>query len=252
MFDWVPLYKYTELPKISGIYLIRNIDSGRTYVGKSINIRKRARDHYAMKDDTYLARGLRKHGHDRFQVRAYIAAIPEILNSLEVMLIRVMGTYGKLGYNRTLGGEGTPGRIYTDEQRIALGNLKRGHKKSAETIEKIKQSSKVAAASRVGVPRTEEVRAKLRKSAAVRYNPPRGPMRDSWKEAICASLIGVSSGANNPRARSVLVWVPESMVPFSFSTAKEAAKYFSLPKRNVSNWCTGKYKPSNGYVFVYE
>tara|TARA_B100001093_G_scaffold514686_1_gene589296 strand:- start:348 stop:1043 length:696 start_codon:yes stop_codon:yes gene_type:complete len=107
------------------VYRLTNLIRNKAYIGKTINFKKRMKQHKYSKTNTYLSRSIKKHGWDNFKKEIIIDDVPEEdLNNLEISYIKVENTMTPHGYNLTLGGEG-----------------KSGHKASKETREKIKQSA---------------------------------------------------------------------------------------------------------------
>ena len=112
------------------VYKFTNKVNGKIYIGKTIDWKRRKRDHRrsAKNPKYYFGRALRKHGWDNFEIEILIDNIPEDESSkLEIKFIQVhKSNNSKFGYNQTLGGEGTSGCEYTAEQREA--NSKRNTK----------------------------------------------------------------------------------------------------------------------------
>lgn len=124
------------LPGMSGIYRIHNKINGKSYIGQSIDIRRRAFSHNRnLKNNKYskLYLAIKKYGIDSF----YISIVATInidgsrsssnikleLNILETMYVRMFDSFLN-GYNGSYGGDS--GKI--------------GYRHSEQTIEKIKQS----------------------------------------------------------------------------------------------------------------
>lgn len=235
---WIPLNDYRLLPAVSGIYVIRHRESGKEYVGQSKNVRKRAYSHGLARDaGTYLHRAVLKHGVGAFDIRVHAVILDAVERTArEIALIAQLETFGKRGFNRTIGGEGAVGRIFTDEQRRANGDRKRGHKKSDETKEKVRLSCLLSAAHRRGVPRSEETKAKIREARTRIIMPKRGPMSEAYKDAIRQSRIGQLKGGDNPKALRVGVWLPESFTPLVFSNGREAAKFLGVSAYSITKY----------------
>ena len=99
---------------MQGIYKITNIINGNAYIGKSINIENRFKEHKrrALFADTskefnkVLYKAIRKYGIEnfRFEILEVIEDI-NLLNSREMFWINYYNTYKK-GYNQTIGGDG--------------------------------------------------------------------------------------------------------------------------------------------------
>lgn len=95
---------------IPGIYLITNKVNNKHYVGQSINLRHRLSVHYYnyihRKYDNPLYRAFNKYGLSEFEVtilEADCSFTRENLDELEIHYISVYNSYGKEGYNQTLG-----------------------------------------------------------------------------------------------------------------------------------------------------
>ena len=106
--------------KFGCIYLLTNLITLLCYVGKTIDFKRRMRDHKNGKsiDKSYVERSIRKHGWHNFKVEILIDDVPkEDLSNLETCYIAVKDTLYPNGYNLTKGGEGISGYIFTPEQR---------------------------------------------------------------------------------------------------------------------------------------
>ena len=125
------------------IYKITNTINGKTYIGKTINLKKRWYQHRRMKENKVLYKAFNKYGIENFTFEEVISIKSEdketldfMLNTLETFYIEKFNSYNK-GYNCTLGGEGTVGRIVSEENRMNLRNSHLGHKHTEKHKEKI-------------------------------------------------------------------------------------------------------------------
>lgn len=114
------------MKEIAGIYKITNPD-GKIYIGRSINIYKRWREH-KYKTNSLIYRSINKHGYDRHKFEI-IHIVDDVnhneLNELEIYYISLFNSSNiKIGLNLCDGG----GRL--------------GFKHSDETIEKMKKNRK--------------------------------------------------------------------------------------------------------------
>lgn len=122
---------YKDLnPKLAGIYIITNQVNGKSYIGQSVSLRSRIKDHFRnmknQKLDLPLYRAAAKYGIHNFKIDILESFIPdntsnevliERLNKLEVEYISKYDTYLN-GYNCTKGGDyGVLGLKMTEEQR---------------------------------------------------------------------------------------------------------------------------------------
>lgn len=109
---------------MAGIYKITNRVNGKCYIGQSVNIDKRLRDHFRKSNslNAPLYSAIRKYGKDSFDVCVLQTVemcddIKEILDELEKRYISEYESYGK-GYNQTIGGDaGILGYKFTEAQR---------------------------------------------------------------------------------------------------------------------------------------
>jgi group I intron endonuclease len=165
------------------VYTITHRDSGKFYVGISINPHKRWREHKnaSRKNPRYrLHRAINKYGSDAFEFRV-VAGLPTLALSkmFEISVIR----FGKSDYNMTPGGDGggykhTPetieklraqkgwkhrpeviasfrGRVASPETRAKISASKKGVKRTPEACAKQSLATK-------GKPKSEAWKAKMR------------------------------------------------------------------------------------------
>ena len=110
--------------KICGIYKIENLVNGKVYIGQSVDIYKRWTEHKdcitSKKGYKPLYRAFRKYGVDNFNFEIIEKCSKEELNEKEIYYIEQYRAYihweDSNGYNLTLGGEGSRGRIVTEEE----------------------------------------------------------------------------------------------------------------------------------------
>lgn len=103
-----PVYQH-YLKEESGIYRIYQCSTTRCYIGQSVNLLKRLkehRDHY-LKQDTPLYKAIRKWGLGDFHWEILHFCPREELNDLEIREIDRFQSYYQ-GFNQTLGGEDNP------------------------------------------------------------------------------------------------------------------------------------------------
>lgn len=90
---------------ICGIYKITNNITKESYIGQSINIKKRFAEHKKAKDDYAIHRAIRKYGENNFSYEIIEECKKEELFEKEKYWIKYYNTYSN-GYNETEGGEG--------------------------------------------------------------------------------------------------------------------------------------------------
>lgn len=99
--------------KITGIYKITNKQTGKHYIGQSVNVLKRIKEHIYYgsqgKQSTVLYQTMYKYGVDQFEVKLLATCKEEKLDLYEQCYINFYRAYDK-GYNMTLGGEHNPSK----------------------------------------------------------------------------------------------------------------------------------------------
>lgn len=123
------------------IYKIINKVNNKFYIGKSVNsaqIRFSQHIHAAIKSkksNNRFYNAIRKYGKDNFYFEILEQNIPsELLNDKEKLWISKLNPH----YNSTIGGEGTSGFKFSNEQKLKMSLNRKGKKHTDETIEKLR------------------------------------------------------------------------------------------------------------------
>jgi group I intron endonuclease len=146
-------------PDWSGIYIWKNKVNGKQYIGKSYRMSERPYKHIKSSSKSGVSDAIRKYGIDSFALSLYEVS-PEQIDAAEQWFIKVYNSFGKNGYNKTLGGEGVLGIEVGEETRekirIAAQNV------SEETREKRRIANIGENNPNYGKTLSEETREKLR------------------------------------------------------------------------------------------
>ena len=123
-----------------GIYSITNKETGKMYIGQSIHIEQRFKEHIRYGNDkSYIDRSIKKHGKDAFDFNIILECDESKLSDEEHKFIKLFGTYQK-GYNLTWGGEIAISKH--PEIRKKIGDALRGRKHTEESKKKMSKSRK--------------------------------------------------------------------------------------------------------------
>lgn len=185
-----------------GIYKITS-PSGKIYIGKSINIKKRLIKYRNLhcKSQTHLYNSLKKYGFDNHTFEVIKECTEEELNNLEIFYIDLYKSFNsKFGLNLREGGEGgrmseetklkisllhkgnthALGKKHSEETKKRCGEARKGKTRSEETKKKMSEAQKGKIVSQETKDKmslawknrkvSDETRAKMSKSSKRRYN----------------------------------------------------------------------------------
>ena len=122
--------------KICGIYRIKHKESGKSYIGLSVDIHARWKQHRSFAKTgrrSAIYNALAKYGVDAFEFDVLEECPPEQLEQKERIWIAKLNTVQN-GYNLTLGGESNKEVSAETKAKLSIANT--GKKQSKETIEK--------------------------------------------------------------------------------------------------------------------
>lgn len=150
------------------IYKWTNKKNCKKYIGQTIHPEKRYQQHKRGEraDSQIIDRAILKYGAENFDYTVLLTIhadtreeLRRLLDEAEIALIRLEQSYYKtgLGYNMTLGGMTRGSYTHTDETKIKLSRLKKGHKLSEAAKKNIAEGHR-------GLKFTEEHKASLQKA----------------------------------------------------------------------------------------
>lgn len=128
--------------KICGIYKITNKVNNKCYIGQSKDIIKRWKTEYKWhKLNNHLQSAFNKYGLENFDFEIIEECEPSLLNEREKFWINVYNSFDRnFGYNKTLGGAGTPGRTFvmTEETKNKIRLANTGRKFTTEQLDEFR------------------------------------------------------------------------------------------------------------------
>jgi group I intron endonuclease len=174
---------------ICGIYLIKNIISGKEYVGSTRNLKRREYDHWrALKlrshHNVYLQRSYAKYGRRSFVFVVVECCTPDLLIERENWWISILGTVSPGGYNLTSADR----HEVSEETRAKLSAARKGKpgffKGKSHSIETRSRLSAVGMGNQHGKEWQPTLEQRERMSAAKLANPTkisRAASEAAWK-----------------------------------------------------------------------
>lgn len=156
-------------PHTGTIYIATNLETGKQYVGQTVNFKRRQRRHLTDKANTYFSRTIQKYGLSQFIFMQNIYPENE-LNYWERHWIKELKTFVPDGYNMTTGGEqglallgnkNCVGHHHTEETKRKVGLARRGKKMSESQKEQLRKFHTGLPSGMLGKKHTEETRRKM-------------------------------------------------------------------------------------------
>jgi group I intron endonuclease len=156
---------------LPGIYVLRNKNNGKIYVGQSrVNVDKRSKHHGGHRIQ-YINRVVDKHGLENFD--RFIYYVPEeLLDDLERDMIKNLHSLKPDGYNIDTGG--CKNKYLSEETKKKISDAHRGKKLSEEHKKKISDAEKGRPSPMRGRILSEEHKTKIGMAFRGRVSPLRG------------------------------------------------------------------------------
>ena len=99
---------WDTVKNVRGIYKVTNKINGKVYIGQSVDIGRRWRQHMTAKDDIYFHKAIQKYGVENFEWEVIEQCKKKDLDAREAYWIEYYDSFNK-GYNCTKGGGGCSG-----------------------------------------------------------------------------------------------------------------------------------------------
>ena len=233
----------------SGIYKITNNLNHHFYIGQSIHIQKRWKEHQKSfkenKRKTVLQRAFHKYGFENFSFEVVEECEPDKLNEREMFYIAAL----KPEYNMNIGGTGNKGYKVPDETKKLLSKLGRKQWESYDEETRRKIISKQLTGPRKGKHRSEETK-KLLAEKTRDYFRRNGGMSEEQKRSISKALKG-KLRPNDTRNLKPVVGIADNGMRIYCLGIKYAAIILGMDKSEISHCLSGKRKHAGGFSWEY-
>lgn len=254
--------EYRTPDALCGIYKITNKVNGKIYIGQSINIKARWRDHISSLNRgdsrcTLLQRAWNKYGgEENFSFEILELCSEDMLDEVEIKYIEMYDTCN-VGYNIEYGGN--ENKCLSAETRQKIGDANRGRHHSEESKKKMSEARTGKKNGMYGKTHSEEARKKI---SDARKGKPGHPCADYQKECARLANLGKSmseetrrkiSEANkgniphNRNTRSVYCIELQKV----FECSAIAGKELNIRSGNIINCCEHIRNTCGGYSWIY-
>ena len=229
------------LNKSCVIYMITNKINLMHYIGKTqqkLKIRMWAHKNH---NEYYLGRAVKKYGWENFKIEILEECTNvDELNEREIFWIKHFNTKIPNGYNLTDGGEGTSGRICSEESR-KLRSKNNPRKRAVRCLDtgEIFESAVEAAGHFNILPSTicSVCKGKVIRSGGMKFEYLDQPLSEENR----------LKERKRPSAIKICCVTTKEI----FNSIAEAAKNFGIPDTNINAVCHGKCRHAKGYVFEF-
>ena len=242
---------------ISGIYKISNTKTGKIYIGSSVDINRRFREHKSQlihnrHRNSYLQRSWNANGENSFEFSILEIVESAFLIEKEQYYLDLFKSYNKtVGYNQSPTAGNTLGFRLTllqkekmrkpksMEHRSALSKAKKGIKFSKTHLENLrskvrrgKESNFYGISYMSGKTRTQEVREKISKANSGPNSPNFGKPAFNRRKVIQFDLNG----------NQIKEW----------DSITVASNELNILRTSIVHTCTGRQKTCGGFIWKYK
>lgn len=253
--------EYRTPDALCGIYKITNSVNGKVYIGQSINMKARWKDHINTlnRNDSHsilLQRAWNKYGGENFYFEILELCAEDMLDEIETKYIELYDARN-IGYNIEPGGNSNKYLSEATKQKIREAHLGRRH--STETRRKMSESRTGINNGMYGKTHSEESK---RKMSAAKKGKSGHPCSEKQKEAARRANTGkVVSEETRKRlseAKKGNVPVNKNLNPVYcleldkvFANPSNAGEELGISSSNIIGCCEGKRKTCGGYHWRY-
>ena len=225
-----------------GIYRITNLVNGKTYIGQSIDIKRRFSEHRCISHESniHLKRALKKYGKENFKYEVLEECDISELDEKEVYYISTL----KPEYNIASGGQSSL-RTYPEEVKKVISQKSKAQWERMTDEEKRYRVEHNLKGQPKGHLVSDETRKKLRdknlgkKQSVETINKRKQTIIEKKKNGYVQTNAG-------HRKKVICVETREI-----FDSVKEASERFNINPSNISHVLKGKQKSTKGYHFEY-
>lgn len=220
-----------------GIYKIQNKENGLVYIGKSIHIEQRFKEHIR---NAYfrIDKAIAEFGEENFSFEIIEECLPEELNEKEIYWIKYYNSYEGEGYNDTPGGETNEAALIKTrkpvEQYSLDGQLLHRYISAAEASRQTKiQASNIQYCC----------------NSHPRYKHAGG---FQWKyEGSLKQIKPIQTNVHSTKKKDIIQLDKNNNIIGTYPSAMEAERQTKVNHRHISECCKSQRKTAGGYYWAY-
>lgn len=224
------------------IYVLKNKINGKMYVGQTVNIKQRLKQHRTALRKQAISLAIKKHGWYNFD-KIFFKCPMFLLDFVEKALIKIFNTISPNGYNLNNGGH--INKKFSIESKNKMSNTHKGKKLSEETKLKIS----VKNTGRVVSQETREKLSKIHKNKIV---------TEETKKKLSLSHIGQKSwdagrkfpefsGENCSKSKKIICIETNTV----YISVTEAAKLNNIHHKRLRYCCKKFGRMVEGFHWMY-
>lgn len=225
--------------------------SGKVYIGisKDIKVRWSGHGRRYLSYNSIFGKAILKYGWNNIKHEVLIANLSkEEANRLETQFIQYYKSLG-ISYNITDGGEGTTGRVVSEETRLKMKKSAKGW--SRQAIEASLLSRKNPDYYKASLAKAHEAWKGSHHSDVAKKkisNKARGRDMSKAVEASRRSIFDRGKG----KRKCILQCGLNGDLINEFTSITEAMKFLNKSSKSISNCLSGKAKTAFGYIWKYK
>lgn len=221
-----------------GIYKITNQVNQKSYIGQSLNIKRRWRHHKTSYQtiDTYLYRAMRKYGIENFSFEVLKECQQEELNQFEQYYIQYYDTFYN-GYNLTLGGDSSKNSSCPDQIQGIIADLKNTSLTQQEIADKWGLGVSMVQGINTGVHWRQNIPYPIREKAKAQIFTCKNCGEEiSYGSILCINCYKLSQREGRPNRNFLKQLIREK-------TFVEIGSQFGVTDNTIRKWCKAENLP---------
>lgn len=217
-----------------GIYKIQNIENNKIYIGQSVDIAQRWREHRSdvlvNRNNSILHQAMKKYGESNFSYEIIEECQKDALDEREIYWIQYFNSMAPNGYNQTSGGYSGQGEIF--RKPVLQYDLK------GKFIQEFESASE--AARQLNVFQSNLTAACRGESSQC------GGFQ--WKYKDSDKKISIIPNRNG---KIVYQYNKQMILITIFTSAVDAEKHTGIKAGNIRQCCNGRSKTAGGFIWRY-